>query len=106
MRVIYSWQVEPERMEAFEAAWRETTRAIHRDTEGALGSFCLRSLDDPKAVLTVALWESEVQWRAFIETAKSGSMKRMHDLGKQVSAKAYHQLGDETVMTAPRRTPL
>lgn len=97
IRVIYTWSVAPERMDSFEQTWRRTTRAIHDAMPGALGSFCLRSIEAPGEILTIALWETEAQWRRFIETAKTTSMKGLHEIGTQVSAKAYHQVGDETV---------
>ena len=98
MRVIYTWQVDPARMDEFEAHWRTMTRSIHERTPGALGSFCLRSVDDPGEILTIALWQSEAQWRSFIKTAKTGPMKGLHAIARQVSAKAYQQIGDETVL--------
>ena len=97
IRVIYTWTVAPDQMNTFESTWRETTRRIHYGTPGALGSFCLRSIDDPTAVLTIALWNTEAQWRQFIERAKTGSMKRLHAIATHVSVAAYHQVGDETV---------
>jgi len=97
MRVIYRWRVPAERLSEFIAAWKEVTNEIHATTTGARGSFCLQSVDALDEVLTVALWESEAEWRAFIPTAKSTSMKRLHDIGEQLSATPYRQLGDETV---------
>ena len=97
IRVIYQWDIEPERLKEFETIWRRTTRSIHDSTAGALGSFCLQSAEDPRTVLTVALWEHEEQWKRFIETARGTSMKDLHAIGTQISATAYHQIGDETV---------
>lgn len=100
IRVIYAWTVAPDRMDEFEQVWRRTTRAIHETTPGARGSFCLRSLDAPDEILTIALWDTEDHWRSFIETAKTGSMKGLHEIGTQTSVRAYHQVGDETVAPA------
>lgn len=97
IRVIYKWEIDPDRLDEFETTWRRTTRSIHGNTEGALGSFCLQSAEDPRVVLTVALWEREEQWTRFIETARGTSMKDLHAIGTQISATAYHQIGDETV---------
>ncbi len=97
IRVIYKWRVPLERQAEFEKIWQETTRRIHETTSGARGSFCLASIDDPTEVLTVALWDSEGQWREFIENAKATSMSGLHDIAEQISAKPYIQLGDETV---------
>ncbi len=97
MRVIYRWKVPESRIEEFRDAWREVTTGIHARTEGARGSFCIQSIDDPSEVLTIALWDDEQDWRAFIKTAKAMSMKALHEIGEQLSATPYVQLGDETV---------
>lgn len=97
IRVLYTWSVPAERAEAFRSVWRKTTRNIHQAVDGALGSFCLAGIDDPDEVVTVALWESEEQWKSFIQTAKTDSMKSLHELAEQISVKAYTQVGDETV---------
>jgi hypothetical protein len=73
-------------------------RSIRERTKGALGSFCFQLAEDPSEVLAVALRETHEQWQRFIETAGSSSMRDLHDIGKQISATAYHQIGDETVM--------
>ena len=97
IRVIYTWRVAEARMDEFNATWRATTRSIHNSTEGARGSFCVRSIDNPGEVLTIALWETEAQWRDFMANAKSHSMRSLHEIAEQVSARVYAQLGDETV---------
>ena len=97
VRVIYRWKVPENRIAAFRDAWREVTTGIHAGTQGARGSFCIQSIDDPGEVLTIALWDSEEDWRDFIKTARTTSMKALHDIGEQVSATPYVQLGDETV---------
>jgi heme-degrading monooxygenase HmoA len=97
IRVIYRWKVEPERSEQFLSAWRLATRAIHAETDGALGSFCLASVDEPSEFLTVALWRSERDWRGFIDEARNGPMAAIHKIAKLLSATPYRQLGDETV---------
>lgn len=97
VRVIYRWKVPDDRIEEFRTSWRAVTTGIHRETDGALGSFCIQSIDDPTEVLTIALWDREESWRAFIKTARSTSMRRLHEIGEQLSASPYVQLGDETV---------
>lgn len=97
VRVIYRWRVPEARIAEFRDAWRDVTTGIHRQTDGALGSFCIQNIEEPEEVLTVALWDQESSWREFIKTAKSTSMKRLHDIGDQLSATPYVQLGDETV---------
>ncbi|MBO6505310.1 MAG: antibiotic biosynthesis monooxygenase [Kordiimonadaceae bacterium] len=97
IRVIYRWNVSPERKQEFADAWQKATRAIHGETPGALGSFCLENIEDVDEVLTVALWHSEQQWRDFIGSAKQGPMAALHDIGTLLSTTPYNQLGDETV---------
>lgn len=97
MRVIYRWKVPAENRDQFIEKWKLTTNKIHQHTPGALGSFCLQNLKDSDEVLTIALWESEAQWREFIKTAKTGSMNAMHSIAEQISATPYLQLGDESV---------
>ena len=97
IRIIYRWKVEPERKEQFVTAWRSATRAIHAETPGALGSFCLENIGEPDELLTVALWRTEQHWRDFIGAAPDGPMAAIHRIGKLLSATPYDQLGDETV---------
>lgn len=103
IRVMYRWTVEPDQQAEFKATWRNTTRAIHRDVAGALGSMCLRSIDRPDEMITIATWQTEQQWRAFIEDAKHQSMKGLHALGSLISAEPYAEVGDETVSADQQR---
>ncbi len=97
IRVVYRWKVAPGHQAEFETTWQKTTRAIHDHTEGALGSICLRSIENPGEMITMATWQTEEQWRAFIRQAKHQSMKSLHALATLVSATPYVEVGDETV---------
>ena len=97
IQVIYRWRVEPENREAFLAAWERTTTAIRETTDGARGSICVVSVDDPSTILTIAKWDRLDQWRAFVAEAKTTAMKEMHTLGTQVSHDAFEQVGDFTI---------
>lgn len=97
IQVIYRWEVPIERQAAFLAAWEKTTLAIRETTVGARGSFCVVSVDTPTEILTVAKWDELEQWHSFIRGAKLTSMREMHELGTQLSANAYTQMGDFTV---------
>ncbi len=97
IQVVYSWKVPLERQSAFLQAWEKTTLAIRESTEGARGSFCVVSVDEPTDILTVAKWDELSQWQAFIQDAKLTSMHEMHDLGERVSAKAYQLKADFTI---------
>ncbi len=101
IRVVYRWKVAPDRQDAFATAWRQATRAIHAETPGALGSFCLQSIDAPDEMLTIALWRTEQDWRDFIGAARQGPMGAIHKLGELISTTPYRQLGDETVTADP-----
>lgn len=97
IRVVYRWKVAPEHQAEFEATWQKTTRAIHENVEGALGSICLRAIDSPGEMITIATWQTEHQWRSFIREAKQQSMSGLHALATLVSTTPYFEVGDETV---------
>lgn len=97
IRVVYRWKVAAGDLPAFLDRWQEATNAIHETTEGALGSFCLQAIENDDEIFTIALWETEEQWRRFIVSAKTGSMRALHEIATQLSATPYRQLGDETV---------
>ncbi len=99
IQVIYQWEVPVENQADFLAAWERTTLSIRESTVGALGSFCIVSVDAPTEILTVAKWEELEQWREFISGAKLTSMREMHELGTQISSKAYVQKGDFTTQS-------
>lgn len=97
IQVIYKWDVPVEKQAAFLTAWEKTTVTIRETTVGARGSFCVVSVDRPAEILTVARWDELEQWHEFMKVAKLTSMREMHDLGTQISARAYEQIGDFTV---------
>jgi heme-degrading monooxygenase HmoA len=97
IQIVYRWKVPEENREAFLAAWSSTTQGIRETTEGARGSLCIVSVEDPTEILTIAKWDRIEQWLEFIKTAKSTSMSEMHTLGVQLSHAAYEQAGDHTI---------
>ncbi len=97
IRVVYRWKIEPDRQAEFENTWRHMTRAIHEDVAGALGSICLQAIDTPDEMVTIATWETEDQWRSFIQEAKRDSMKKLHALASLIDVSPYFEVGDETV---------
>lgn len=97
IQIIYQWEVPVEKQAAFLAAWEKTTVTIRETTVGARGSFCVVSVNKPTEILTVAKWEELEQWHDFIKDSKLTSMREMHELGRQISSKAYVQKGDFTV---------
>lgn len=94
--VIYKWIVPAENKASFLENWTQTTNHIHNSIDGALGSFCVESIDHANIILTIAKWQSRKQWEEFIGTAKTGPMNKMHDLAEQISVEGFEQLGDET----------
>lgn len=97
IRVLYRWSVAEGNTQIFFNTWREATRTIHRTVPGALGSFCLQDIEDSDTLITVALWRTEAEWRAFIPNAPEGPMKALHQLATLISATPCHQLADETI---------
>ena len=97
IQVIYRWNVPLENQAAFIEAWENTTVGIRDTTVGARGSICVASVDRPTEILTIAKWDELAQWQAFIERAKSTTMRAMHELGRQLSHDVYEQKGDFTV---------
>lgn len=95
--IIYEWSVAREREQQFLKVWSETTQAIHRSVDGALGSFCLGAVNEPETIKTIAKWESLEQWESFIQTAKAESMKGLHDIGTLISSRAFNELGNHMV---------
>jgi len=92
--VIYDWSVSQEKLNQFLETWSEATQAIHRAVDGALGSFCLGCNDDPRTVKTIAKWETLTQWQSFIQTAKNGPMKALHDIATLNSSRDFVEFGN------------
>ena len=97
IQVIYHWDVPVERQAAFLSAWEKTTVMIRESTDGARGSFCVVSLDEPTEILTIAKWDELDQWLEFNNGARRTSMSDMHALATQVSVRPYEQKGDYSV---------
>ncbi len=97
--VVYKWFVPSKNKSAFLKSWEQTTNHIHETVDGALGSFCIEAVDDTNTLMTIARWHSREQWEAFIGTAKTGPMRKMHTFAKQISVDGYYELGDHTKPT-------
>lgn len=96
IRVLYHWRVAAEDFEAFTDIWRATTDHIHASVPGALGSFMLRSEQDPSLVMTVARWESREAWEAFWGRQNPPQMQRMRELGERLAVEVFDEIGDHT----------
>lgn len=97
IRIIYTWRVAPENIDAFQDAWRQATTTIRDSVEGARGSFMLRETDDPGKVLTVARWDSLDAWKAFWKVEGPPEMGLMHRLGERISVQVCEEIADFTV---------
>jgi heme-degrading monooxygenase HmoA len=95
--VIYKWSVSLADKPEFLSRWSAVTQSIHKSVDGALGSFCIGEIGTPTEILTIAKWESHDQWLLFIAQAKTGAMKSLHDIAKQISVTAYDELGNYLV---------
>ena len=96
IRIVYRWQVPLEDFEEFKETWSTTTNRIHESVDGALGSFMLRSFEDPAEVITIARWESLAAWKKFWVDENPKEMEAMRRLGKRISAEAYEEIEDHT----------
>ncbi|WP_114416542.1 antibiotic biosynthesis monooxygenase family protein [Marinospirillum perlucidum] len=95
-RVVYQWKVEEVQFTDFKANWQQTTNRIHETVPGALGSFMLRSSEDPTEVLTIAKWKSRSDWEAFWQNENPTQMQGMRQLGERVAVKVYDEIEDFT----------
>ena len=95
-RVVYEWKVPVEQQQAFQAIWRTTTETIHSTVEGALGSFMLRSSDDPEKILTVAKWHSRQHWQQFWGNCNPHQMQKMRAIAERISVETFDELEDRS----------
>lgn len=96
IRIIYSWKVESQHREAFIETWKRTTNSIHKEVEGALGSFMIQDKEDEGAIKTVARWKSLEDWQRFWKDSKPSQMRSMHDLGTRISVEVFQEIDDFT----------
>ena len=72
IRVIYNWNVVPEKLELFIETWKRTTNKIHKEVKGARGSFMVQ------------------------HESNHSQMESMHDLGERVSVEIFREIDDFT----------
>lgn len=96
IRIIYSWKVEPEKLELFIETWKSTTNKIHEEVEGARGSFMLQNDEDTREIKTIARWDSLHDWKKFWQDSNHSQMRSMHDLGERVSVEIFREVDDFT----------
>ena len=96
IRIIYSWKVEPEKLEFFVETWKRTTNRIHEEVQGARGSFMLQHDKDTREIKTIARWDSLDDWKKFWHDSNHSQMQSMHDLGERVSVEIFREIDDFT----------
>lgn len=96
IRIIYSWKVEPEKLELFIETWKRTTNKIHEEVKGARGSFMLQNDENNREIKTIARWNSLDDWKKFWHDSNPGQMRSMHDLGERVSVEIFREVDDFT----------
>ncbi len=96
IRILYSWKVEPEKLELFIKTWKTTTTKIHKEVEGARGSFMLQNDKDLRKIKTVARWDSLDHWKKFWHDSNPSQMRSMHDLGERLSVEIFREIDDFT----------
>ncbi|MEM8937907.1 MAG: antibiotic biosynthesis monooxygenase [Bacteroidota bacterium] len=96
IRIIYTWQVAPEKMNLFIETWRKTTSAIHETVKGARGSFMIQNTENHKEIKTVARWDSIEDWEKFWQNSSQKHMGSMHELGHRVSVEIFNEIDDYT----------
>ncbi|MEM7375155.1 MAG: antibiotic biosynthesis monooxygenase [Bacteroidota bacterium] len=96
IRKIYSWKVEPEKLDLFIETWKRTTNTIHEEVEGARGSFMLQNETDPREIKTIARWDSLSDWKKFWHDRKHSHMGTMHELGERISVEIFKEVDDFT----------
>lgn len=95
-RVIYEWSVPEHNFDHFKQVWESTTDNIHHTVDGALGSFMLRSSNNPQQILTIAKWRDEAAWQAFFHDANPNAMLQMRQLAERISVNAFYEVEDRT----------
>ncbi|WP_422858172.1 antibiotic biosynthesis monooxygenase family protein [Flagellimonas sp. S174] len=96
IRIIYTWSVEPEKLNLFIETWKKTTNTIHEQVKGARGSFMIQNDNDTKEIKTVARWDSLEDWKNFWKSNNKTKMESMHELGHRVSVDIFKEIDDFT----------
>ena len=96
IRIIYSWNVEPEKLELFIETWKRTTNIIHEEVEGARGSFMIQNSENDTEIKTIARWDSLEDWEKFWKVSSQKHMGGMHELGHRVSVDIFKEIDDYT----------
>nr|WP_298996192.1 antibiotic biosynthesis monooxygenase [uncultured Allomuricauda sp.] len=96
IRIIYTWSVEPEKLNLFIETWKKTTNTIHEQVKGARGSFMIQNDNDTKEIKTVARWDSLEDWKNFWKGNNKTKMESMHKLGHRVSVDIFKEIDDFT----------
>ncbi|MEM9078209.1 MAG: antibiotic biosynthesis monooxygenase [Bacteroidota bacterium] len=96
VRIIYTWEVVPEKQELFIKTWRKTTNTIHKKVKGARGSFMIQNAEKTNEIKTVARWDSLGDWVNFWQGSGKQQMGNMHELGHRISVEKFKEIDDYT----------
>lgn len=96
IRIVYSWKVEPQKIELFIETWKRTTNKIHEEVKGARGSFMIQNHEDPTAIKTVARWDALEDWQRFFQGSNPSQMLSMRDLGERTGVEIFREVDDFT----------
>lgn len=96
IRIVYSWRVEPEKLELFTETWKRTTHKIHEEVKGARGSFMVQNEKDIREIKTIARWDALDDWKKFWHDHNHSQMGSMHDLGERISVEIFREIDDFT----------
>ncbi|PRX56885.1 antibiotic biosynthesis monooxygenase [Flagellimonas meridianipacifica] len=96
IRIVYTWHVEPEKMNLFIETWKKTTNTIHQQIKGAKGSFMIQNNNNIREIKTVARWDSLEHWESFWQGNGKTKMGSMHELGHRVSVEVFKEIDDFT----------
>ena len=96
IRIIYTWYVEPEKINLFIETWKKTTNTIHETVKGARGSFMIQNVEKSKEIRTIARWDSIEDWENFWQSSSQKQMGGMHELAHRVSLEKFKEMDDYT----------
>ncbi len=96
IRIIYNWKVQPENIDLFIETWKKTTNKIHKEVQGARGSFMIQSHEDSSEIKTIARWDALQDWKRFWQDSNPSQMLSMRDLGERTSVEIFREIDDFT----------
>ena len=96
IRIIYTWRIGEDKLEAFIKVWKKATNKIHREVKGARGSFMLQNEKNKTEIKTIARWDSFDDWKNWWQDRTPDQMKTMHGLGERINIEIFREVDDFT----------